>query len=347
MRARWCGGVVLLLALSAVAEPNPDLEKAKKSLDELNYKQASTALDAAWKRPGNDREQVLKILELQGIIAATLNQNAKAAAAFQALLSLDPDHKLGGDNPPRVMTPYYEARGYVADKGGLEAKAAKAALANGRVIQVAVDVTDATRLAKKVRFHLKDDQGVWTDNEVALTSKSAASTTDAKHLEWWAELLNEYGGVLALVGSAEQPIAEGQAPEVAVAPLPPPPAPPVEEAHASAPWPAGRWAGVAVFGGGVAAAAVGVVEGLQANSLRDQVAKAAQDANHHVTGMTQAQAYQLDSQQRTAALVANICLVGAGVLAAGGVTLFVVNGPADTRVSLVPAGAGAVLSGSF
>ncbi len=346
---RTLAGLLLLGSLSAWAGANPELDKAAQLFDELNYKQAAPLLDAAWKRSGNDRAQVLKILELQGLVAATLNNAAKATGYFQQLLSLDPEHKLSGDYPPRVMTPYYEARGRVSDKGALEFKAGKAALVGGRVIQLAVDVSDPTKLAKRVRFHLRPDGGPWSDATVELAGKHAAMSTDAKRVEWWAELLSDNEAVLALAGDVGAPLQEGQAElPVVAAPIPPPPPPPVEEHQAGGgSWPAGRWAGVGVAAAGVAGVAVGVVEGLQANSLRNQVNNATLDASGHVNGLTQAKAYQLDSEQRTAALVANICLVGGGVLAAAGVTLFAVSGPGETKVALVPMGAGAGLSGSF
>jgi len=348
MRGTWCACLVLLLSFSVQADPNADLDKASALLDELNYKQAAPALDAAWKRPNNDRTQVLKILELQGVVAATLNQAPKATAYFQQLLALDPGHTLAGDLPPRVMTPFYEARGRTTDKA-LDFHAVKAAASNGRVIQVAADVNDPTRLAKKVRFHLRNDGGGWAVSTQDAASKHAAASADGKRVEWWAELLNEYDGVLASLGDEGKPQLEGEATQPVAEVMPPPPPPPNETvaASTSAPWPAGRWAGIAIGAAGVIAIGVGVAEGLQASSLRDQVNGAKQDANHNVNGITQAKAFQLDAQQRTAATVANACLIGGAVLAAGGVTLVVFSGPGDTQVSLVPAGAGVGLSGSF
>lgn len=60
------------------------------------------ALEAAFKRAGNDRDTLLRIYELQGIVFATLNETAKATKVFTTLTVLDPDHKLSGDYPPRV-----------------------------------------------------------------------------------------------------------------------------------------------------------------------------------------------------------------------------------------------------
>jgi hypothetical protein len=351
MRGTLCGGLLLLAASSAFAEPNADLDKAQSLLDELNYKQAQTALDAAWKHPGNDRQQVLRILELQGVVAATLNQGPKATQYFSQLLALDVSHKIAGDWPPRVMTPFYEAKGRIGDKGGVELKQAKAASSNGKVIQVGADVNDPTKLSKKVRFHVRNDGGGWTASTVD-AQKHPAASADGVKVEWWAELLNEYDGVLANLGELSAPLVDGQAPVQTAAPVaevvPPPPPPPVEvEKHESLSWSSGRWAGVAVGAAGVIAIGAGVFEGLQASSLQNQVNQATKDGAGHVTSVTQAKAYSLDSQQRTAATVANVCLVGGGVAAAAGVALVIFSGPSDTKVTLAPAGAGFALSGSF
>ena len=45
-----------------------------------------------------------------------LNQSAKARTAFQTLAVLAPEHQLTGDYAPRVVTPFFEAKGWVADR---------------------------------------------------------------------------------------------------------------------------------------------------------------------------------------------------------------------------------------
>ncbi len=110
---------LLLPSVARGQTPNPELPRARQSLEELRYAEASTALEAARARPGNDRGTLLQILELQGVVAATLRQQDKARTAFQTLLSLAPAHQLVGDYSPRVMTPFFEARAWVDEVGAL------------------------------------------------------------------------------------------------------------------------------------------------------------------------------------------------------------------------------------
>src|SRR5207249_4458098 len=165
--------VLLALALARVAvaktEKNPDLDRALTQMGDLKYADAGKSLEAAWKHPGNDRDKVLQILELQGVVAATLNNPAKAKQSFTTLLQLDPEHRLAADYAPRVMTPYYEAKGYVNDHEKVDFAAGADQVSNGRVTAVAAAVNnDPTRLSRKVRFHLRADGGGWTDKLVPL-----------------------------------------------------------------------------------------------------------------------------------------------------------------------------------
>src|SRR5438105_2443196 len=96
---------VLALALVATLSANPDLEQAEKAIGSVRYPDAAKLLAAAWARGGNTRPETLRILELQGIAAGTLNRPADAQLFFKRLLSLDPERKLPSGLPPRVRTP--------------------------------------------------------------------------------------------------------------------------------------------------------------------------------------------------------------------------------------------------
>src|SRR5690349_8899069 len=99
-------------ALSVTAAtPNPQLAIAEDHLAQVRYAEAEKALVLARAIPNNPRVTLLRILELQGIVAATLGNAPKAKTFFQAMLSLDPERKLPEGLPPRVRTPFYEAKG--------------------------------------------------------------------------------------------------------------------------------------------------------------------------------------------------------------------------------------------
>ncbi|HYH98704.1 MAG TPA: hypothetical protein VD972_22320, partial [Hyalangium sp.] len=150
----------LLLAPLAWGETaNPELSRARQFLEGLRYTEAARALEAARARPGNDRDTLLQILELQGVVAAMLQQPAKARTAFQTLVVLAPDHQLTGDYAPRVVTPFFEAKGWVADQGAaLRFEAAPASKTHAHIEAVAVQVkTDFLKLGRGVRFHLNTE----------------------------------------------------------------------------------------------------------------------------------------------------------------------------------------------
>src|SRR5439155_17489480 len=109
-----------------------------------------------------------------------------------------------------------------------------------------------------------------------------------------------------------------------------------------------RIAGIGVAGAGVVAIVVGSVFGGMASSARGRIDGAATNAQGQVTGITQKEAYALDSTVRTDATIANV-MWGVGVACvAGGVVLFLVGGSSSSSsVSVAPAGSGVVVSGAW
>ncbi len=347
----------LPLVASVALAANPDLEKAAKLVGDLQYAEAQPALEAALKRPGNDRETLLQIYELQGVVYATLNNAAKATKAFQTLLVLDPDRKLAGDNAPRVMTPFYEARGRATEMGKLDARPLPAAVAGMHVAQLAVEISnDPLKMAKKVRFHQRADEKDVPDTVADISGKTASIASDSTRVEWWAEVLGERDAVLVQLGSKANPKVEGR-PEAAmkVVPadelIPPVPSPPIE-AVTVAPAPASstpgsRVAGIGLLGAGVVAGAIGVVFGVFSNNARAQLAGAQLDAMGRVINFTQLQGLSYQNTQNTDAIVADVLFGVGGALAATGLVLFIVSLSSSSSVALAPTGNGAVLSGTW
>ncbi|MBS1152272.1 MAG: uncharacterized protein H6Q89_3970 [Myxococcaceae bacterium] len=368
------GSLILVLSLPAFAGPNPSLEKAAKALGELNYVEANRAVDAALKLPGNDRETLLKIFELQAIVLATLNQSARATQVFEQLLSLNPGFALTGNHPPRVSTAFYEARAWAEKQGALEARPLDALLEPGNVKAVRVEVTkDPAKLVKKVRFHFAGAQVV---SPVVAGIASAAPKPPAAEVSWWAQLLGDRDAVLTEVASAAEPRKETappkpvveKAPEkpqpVAQAPAqpppdapvvtPPPPVPPPEPAAPprvkaqarSQPISTGRIAAVGLIGAGAICAGLGIGFGVMANGTRAQVDNAPTNSAGQVTNMTQRQALELDGKQRFQATASNAFFISAGALAVGGAALFFLSGSNDT-LAIIPTGPGIAVAGTL
>jgi hypothetical protein len=126
----------------------------------LRYADAARALEEARAQPGNDRDALLEILEMQGVVAGMLQQPAKARAAFQTLLVLAPDHRLTGDYAPRVVTPFFEAKAWVNDQDAAVHLEAATGSEGARPLAVQVN-KDLLGLGRTVRFYLREGAG-WT-----------------------------------------------------------------------------------------------------------------------------------------------------------------------------------------
>lgn len=364
--------LVLCALLPAVVFAQVD--KAEKALRDLEYPEAIKALEVARKQVGNDRATTLRIYELQAITLATMGQEAKALKAFQAIFSLTPDFKLTGNHPPRVTTTFYEARGWLDQNKPIAARQLPAVTGDGLVKELKVEISnDPLMLIKEVRFH-QLVEGKTTDLDVAVSGQTVTAPASAQRLSWWAELLGERKAVLKELSSASSPRIEAAAPvPVAVKPkvveppkvepkpeLKPQPKPePVAEVVKEEPKPeisewvepappmSGKRIGsIALMGGGVAVAGLGIVFGAISNGTKAKVTGATTDSSGRVTGLTQKEALALDAQQRTEATLANVFIISGAALAAGGVTLLILSLD-DTKVSLVPTVGGVGVAGTF
>lgn len=321
------------------ATPSAPLATAEDLVSNLRYADAEKALATARAAPGNTRENLLRILELQGVVAATLGNAPRARGFFQTLLTLDPERKLAGDLPPRVRTPFYEAKGMVSE--------AKPMLLGADADGVRLSA-DPMSLAKKARFHVREGAGDWTKRDVPLANGVAAHGLGPGNHEWWAELLGDADAVLFSAGSAAAPFVHGAAAAPTVATVepsvvaPPPPPPTVKASGGSRTGPL-FWACVAGAG---ATAIGGTIAGVLSRSANSSVDNAAKDGNGVVTGLTQKQADALRSGAKTQAIAANVLFGAAGVLAATGVVVFLVSGPSGS-VAVSPAAGGVTVHGSF
>lgn len=371
--------VVLLCATVALAQSNPELEKANRFLFDQKFAEASRALDAAARVTGNGRELTLRIYELQGVVYGQLGQATKAREAFQALLSLDPKRELNGKYNQKVVAAFSAAKEWANTNPPLDFKAAKAAIdEKGRVMQLAAKVkNDSMRLVRKVRFHLRPDDARWSEQDSEIQGVYAAANTEALGVEWWAELLGDNDRVLLVVGSESNPVREGKArdrpavvadapkkeevkatPKKKVEPEPPEekgekkaevkPDAIVDETPASPSSPL-RPVGYVLMGVGVAGVAVGAFFGYQSSATRSKILNASRDSEGRVNGITQKEGFMLGPQAQSQAVVANVMFgVGGGVALAGGI-LWLVGGSSSesASVSVSPTVGGVVANGTF
>ena len=327
---------LLLVSQAWGQTSNPELSRARQLLDGLHYSEAARALEAARARPGNDRDTLVRILELQGVVAAMLQQPAKARAAFQTLVVLAPDHQLTGDYAPRVVTPFFEAKAWVADqRAALRLEAAPASKTDATIEGVAVQVTtDVLKLARLVRFHLNADGAPWRQEESPLVEGRGSVAVKGERVQWWAELLDERQAVLATVGSATSPLRE-TAPrlQALTATAKPPTGTPELEGSPGSPW---RTAAYVFLGAAAGTGAAGGYFGWRSRSARAEVEGAPVDDRGLTTGLTQREALVLDQRARSSARLANLLFGVAGATALVGGTFWVLGAP--VTVSATPSG---------
>lgn len=334
---------------------NRHLARAEHLIDNLRYPSAAKELELTLATEGLDRTTLLRALELSGIVAAILNQPAQATAFFRTLLVLDPKHKLSADFAPRVTTIFYQAKGWIAERGPLNFSPGEVRFSADRVTEINVWVRpDPLSLGKRVRFHSRYSNGSWTTTEVNFSQEdTVVLSANAESVEWWAELLGDSNAVLASIGSQRKPM---------LAHLPPPPPPPPEPVAAAKmephyPPPSGgaieairpvatsplRIASYGLAGGGIAALSIGAYFGWKSMNDRRRIEFASVNSQGIVTGISQREAFELDKQARLEATLANILWISGSALAASGVVLYFVGGHA----AVAPAAGGISFQGAL
>lgn len=223
MRLLACA--VLLVGCLAQADA---LSDARQQVAALDFKAARKSLEAAQHLPNLDHAQVLELHELTGIVAGTLSDAKGAREAFARLLNLDPSHKLPGKHTPRVTTPFFEAKGRVAEEGALTLDVTPPSLAPGAASPLVVAVHgDFFSRVKSLRAGLRVDSSEWSTVSAVGTTLTAPAA--GKRFAYYLEALDEAGWVLAVVGSREAPLVVEAPPAPPVAPPLPPPGPTARE----------------------------------------------------------------------------------------------------------------------
>ncbi len=328
---------LLPLLLAASTPINPELQRAESLFAELQYADCAVALDAAWARRGTDRTAVLRILELEGTVAALLSQPEKAKLALRRLFLLSPDRKIDADLSPRLRLPMYEAKAWATEKGAMRLSSLPPDARAGALERLAVRLSgDPLAMARKVRFHLLGPGG-WSAADAPLSQLSAQVPVEGAQLRWWAEALDERERVLLTLGSEEEPqLARADAPLAAAPGL---------DATAPAPAAGPRYRPLAYTALGLAAVAAGggVYFGTQSAATRERLERPAVDEDGRVTSLRQADVAALNQAMKRDALVADVLLVSTAALAITGVTVWIAGTPAK----VTPAPGGVAISGAL
>jgi hypothetical protein len=142
----------------ARAEPNPDLDRARAQIDQVELDQALSSLSAALDRGGNDRDQLVEIYRLRGEVAVGMQKREVAVEAFVHLLALDPEAALSELVSPKIREIFDIAKAQVGTDGPL-------ALAHEVSLDPAIKVVvrverDTLALVKSAQVQYRTHAGV-------------------------------------------------------------------------------------------------------------------------------------------------------------------------------------------
>ncbi len=253
------------------------IEEAINAFSMLDFEAALARLEKAQKTKGNTPQDLVRIYSLRAKCLISLGREEAAEEAFTAALSIDPAFRLSPDASPRFAEPFQKLleRGVAALSVEVEPPGevvvGEPVLVNVRVVADPAGIGEKLRLryrrgerkysalnfrlirGKRSRFYLPP--GVW-------------KAEGLEAIEWYCEIRDRYGGLLARKGDAAHPLKISVKKKLVVAPvIPPPPAPiakPEEETPPPTPAWYQRWWVWAIVGG--VAVAAGTTVGILAAS---------------------------------------------------------------------------------
>lgn len=329
--------LTLLISLTTASAASDYLAEAHKAIDNLEYERAAARLVQARNAPDLDLAARLDLLELTGVVEASLDHPAKATKAFCELLTLLPDFQPRTAWSPKIRAPFHEAVGWLQENGHLELHALTPNAADGAVHLVGLEISkDPLHLVHAVRLHLLRPKPSVATLEAKAPDIVRLEIPPTPEVRWWAEVLDEHLRPLAVVGSTKEPVITRI----------PAPAPPVVVASTAAgedSQPRLRPLAYTLGGVGILAIGGGSILGYVSNTNRNAIVNASRNSNGVVTSITQRQASTDASQGQLDALLADGLWAAGGALLVAGVVVYVMGQP----VTVVPEAKGVALAGTF
>ena len=198
--------VILAVALAwtspAVAGDDTSLAQARRDVDSSDYPAARTDLIAALNAGNADPDALAEIYKLTGIVESALGHNAAATTAFGKWIELDPKAALPGGTSPKIMRPFEAAQKRKETR--LELKPETRAEPPRLTVAIA---SDPMRLVARARVFCSVDGK--PELKVEAGGKGAKIDVDLPHgkrLDCRAEVLDEHGNRVAVLGSRDVPI---------------------------------------------------------------------------------------------------------------------------------------------
>lgn len=313
--------LLVLLLLGGVATTN--LQRAKKEVSELKFRQAAATLELVSKAEGLSADEVRLFFELKARAAASLGKEDEARASFEQLLELSPGFTLQGRASPKLTGPLFEARATVERQGALLLTLTPNE-SQGLVESVTISLKGPLQRVKQLRVVVTAGG---TPGEVIVTPDQLATPVPIKAASATVSVVVEglRGWQLATMSQ------RFEATPVVTAPPPPPRLTPIaaptnEVQVAPARTHAVRTAGQVTLGVGAAVLATGIgffAFGKSASTRFDEAVGAQMNG---VLPLTISQARQLDADVTIGRTGSTVAWIGAGVLVVTGVVLWLLDG---------------------
>lgn len=313
--------LLVLLLLGGVATTN--LQRAKKEVSELKFRQAAATLELVSKAEGLSADEVRLFFELKARAAASLGKEDEARASFEQLLELSPGFTLQGRASPKLTGPLFEARATVERQGALLLTLTPNE-SQGLVESVTISLKGPLQRVKQLRVVVTAGG---TPGEVVVTPERLATPVPIKATSATVSVVVEglRGWQLATMSQRFE-----ATPVVSTPPPPPrltPIAAPTNEVQvAPARTHAVRTAGQVTLGVGAAVLATGIgffAFGKSASTRFDEAVGAQMNG---VLPLTISQAQQLDADVTIGRTGSTVAWIGAGVLVVTGVVLWLLDG---------------------
>jgi hypothetical protein len=191
-------GLLVALCLSASARASFDPRAVEQALDELRYGDARRLVDQALQEGRHERRELAELYLFAAEIASVLDGAEAGERDFRKLLVIDPEHPLQRRTPV-FAEPFARAREWVRSNGQLEVAGTVDA---GPPIAVEVRViADPLAMVDHARLWVREGPSFR-----ALDATGLRVAAPPGLVEYWVQVLDRSGDVVAELGGAEQPL---------------------------------------------------------------------------------------------------------------------------------------------
>jgi len=226
------------------------LEEATSAFSLLDFEGSLAKLDQAQKTEGNTPQDLVRLYSLRAKCLISLSREDDALRAFTAALSIDPAFRLSPDASPRFAEPFQKLldQGVAALK--VDVSLPDEVVVGEPVLVTLQATTDPAGIGDNLRLRYRRGQKKYSSLKVHLVlgkrsrfylPPSIWKTEGLQAIEWFCEIRDRYGGLLARKGDAEHPLQIAVKLKPIVAAVLPPRLPPISQPEVKKPLPPPAW----------------------------------------------------------------------------------------------------------